>query len=89
MIGYSDFVAALIKISVVGKKEFNGKSDVAAEPLQKQTTLKKPTVRIDTETGVGAADDFQEYDVYNEYTLDNLENLFKFIGVAEKVEKKK
>lgn len=88
MIGYSDFVAALIKISVVGKKEFNSTTEQAAEPLQKSTTLKRQPKSVETETGVGAADDFKEYDL-SDFNVNNLENLFKFIGVAEKVEKKK
>lgn len=43
---------------------------------------------METETGVGAADDFKEYDL-DDFSTDYLENLFKFLSVAEKTESKK
>ena len=43
---------------------------------------------METETGVGAADDFKEYDL-DDFSTDYFENLFKFLSVAEKTESKK
>lgn len=50
--------------------------------------MKKRNAVLETETGVGAADNFIEYEL-EDYNTDYLENLFKFLMVAEKTEGKK
>ncbi len=43
---------------------------------------------METETGVGAADDFKEYDL-DDFSTDYSDNLFKFLSISEKSEVKK